>query len=108
MVYFENPFHICQLCITCRVCHKTFSLVFFNFFQFITLTASFRLDFPLQIFQKLSHMINQKKIYYYVFTNAIQAEGRVDAIWDAIPGISNKSGKARVHFLPVFIVSVHR
>ena len=41
------------------------------------------------------------------FTYAVKTEGSVYAIWEAIPGISDKFGEARVHCLPIFIKSVH-
>lgn len=51
--------------------------------------------------------INLKKRKILFFTNVVQTEGGVDAVWDAIPRISNKFGEARVHSLTVFIVSVN-
>lgn len=53
---------------------------------------------------RTTRYIHQKTFF---FTDAIKTEGRVYVVWDAIPGVTNKSGEARVHCLPVFIVSVH-
>lgn len=41
-----------------------------------------------------------------LFTNAIETEGRVDVIWNPIPGFTDEFGKAGIHGLPVFIISV--
>lgn len=51
-------------------------------------------------------IINFKMKRFFVFTNAIETEGRVDVIWNAVPGFPNKFGKAGVHGLPVFVISV--
>lgn len=47
-----------------------------------------------------------KMTFFVLFTNAIETEGRVDIIWNAIPGFPNEFGKAGVHGLPVFVISV--
>ena len=39
-----------------------------------------------------------------LLTYTIQTEGRVYVVWDAIPGVSDKLGEARVHFLLLLIV----
>lgn len=46
------------------------------------------------------------KIFCVLFTNAIETEGRVDVIWNAIPGFPNEFGKVGIHGLPLFIISV--
>lgn len=42
---------------------------------------------------------------FVLFTNAIETEGRVDVIWNPIPGFTDEFGKAGIHGLPVFIIS---
>lgn len=46
------------------------------------------------------------KKFFVLFTNAIETEGRVDVIWNPIPGFTDEFGKAGIHGLPVFIISV--
>lgn len=51
-------------------------------------------------------IINFEMKKFFVFTNAIDTEGRVDVIWNAVPGFPNAFGKAGVHGLPVFVIPV--
>lgn len=46
------------------------------------------------------------KKFFVLFTNAIETEGRVDIIWNPIPGFTGEFGKAGIHGLPLFIISV--
>lgn len=46
------------------------------------------------------------KTCFVLFTNAVETEGRVEVIWDPIPGFADEFGKVGVHGLPVFIISV--
>ena len=69
------------------------------------LHASFWSSILLQTIQSLYiYKLYEQK---HLFTDAIETEGSIYVIWDAIPGISNKFGEASVHSLRIFIVSVH-
>lgn len=46
------------------------------------------------------------KKFFVLFTNAIETEGGVNVIWNAIPGFPNEFGNAAVRGLPVFVISV--
>lgn len=39
-----------------------------------------------------------------MLTDAIQTKGRVNAVWDSVPGVSDELGEARVHLFLGFIV----
>lgn len=49
--------------------------------------------------------MTKMKTFFVLFTNAIETKGRVDVIWNAVPGFPNEFGKAGVHGLPVFVIS---